>query len=58
MAPFYHRRELGGLYVSFCVVCFQTVAREAMESDLARGEEAHKCEGAPLAIPVPQDRAV
>jgi len=59
MQPFYHRRELGELgelHISFCSVCFQTVARSTDEADLTDGEEEHECEGLPLGVHFPKIR--
>jgi hypothetical protein len=46
VSPFFHQIDKSGLFHSICCVCYQTVAKEARESRLLRGEENHLCLGA------------
>jgi hypothetical protein len=49
---FAHRLESDtGLYVSFCTVCYQTVAKASNEAKLADGEKGHECDGPPSPPP-------
>jgi hypothetical protein len=45
---FLRRIDASGVHVSFCVVCFQTVARSLSRAELAKGEKQHDCSGPPL----------
>jgi hypothetical protein len=44
---FRHRLDRDGTYHSFCMTCFQTVAKSVSEADLTEGEEQHECFGLP-----------
>jgi len=44
---FLHRRDSYRVFHSVCLTCFQPVAKNPIESKLAKGEEEHKCEGRP-----------
>jgi hypothetical protein len=46
-----HRLNKDGTYDSICPTCFQTVARTLTEAELAKAEELHDCQGAPLSRP-------
>jgi len=41
---FPHRHNADGTCDSICTLCFQTVARSRIETDLSRHERNHKCD--------------
>lgn len=48
---FGHRVDRDGQYVSFCLSCYQTVARSDTEAGLVEGEKQHQCGGCHSPIP-------
>ena len=43
LPSFPHRQNVDGTFDSICPYCFQTIAKQRLESDLARFEQAHVC---------------
>jgi len=48
---FYRRADSIEGQLSFCKICFQTVAKGPNEADLVDGERHHRCSGPPTLLP-------